>query len=979
MISRILIVLAALATLPGYIIASEKLATHSLEWAIAHDIVLGVAIVTLIWLLGLSVLFAWRKLQIKLIKTTEEARPGKFVRLVGDPIFDPNKGVYFNGAGEDGQMHKIVIEPKWWHLLPRSAISRDGEAEAAVLNGSYSSVLPGTEPSSLVMLKVGEVTVGFGSRVQYKGCSDYLLTAHHVVAPHAELNLCKRGLVVKLSEDILESTYESASEAVDFVMIKVPSNYWSKLGVGVGKLTTMTKRTTVTLYGGSNSMGLISSQGSAYKGRTGFAIIHEAPTTRGWSGTPLYQGNFIVGIHTGCGKLGETNCATNVNLLLELSSTQESNFSENSYSEIDEDNFVLRANREEYMEVEIKGKGKFLLGDADYINVTDKPSNWEKLKKARGEEIWEDAEDTEEQLDNYFKTSLVSWYNKGKETAAQFCKGAAEPVVEVTTDNLLESFKLPAGGHIGRCCATLIRLAEYQWQSPEIVSTRGMPLTHVGRTSCKFREALGKELGSNVQDAARVFPELKEYGWPRRGSEAEFGSLTYQAGRFRPSEPPKELFDAVRSLAAKYPRTAIRRVFRTNNWSKEEIAKEAEEIGKTKVNPKASPGVPLSILGQSNAEVLNRHGDLVYLAVAERLIALSEADLEADPSPRDLIRLGLCDPIRLFVKNEPHPIKKIEEGRFRLISSVSLVDQLVERLLFGPQNEAEIAQWQSVPSKPGMGLSQKWQQSALWRDLENKHRVAPAAEADISGFDWSVQKWELEADVCIRIERGKFPERMKKAALNRFKCFANAVFQLSNGELIEQGLPGLMKSGSYCTSSTNSRIRCLMAEIIKAPWCIAMGDDSVEGFVENAREKYDSLGHTCKDYVPCATSGNELKEINFCSHSIGETHCYLQTWAKTLFRFLSHPDDFDELAVELQGCPQWPRIRNYLCRIGRISDKIYRIRGNGEESRSEESEEEDGPRSGQDSNEENWHASTTGYGPSCHYGGDWEVGACAPL
>lgn len=326
----------------------------------------------------------------------------------------------------------------------------------------------------------------------------------------------------------------------------------------------------------------------------------------------------------------------------------------------------------------------------------------------------------------------------------------------------------------------------------------------------------------------------------------------------------------------------------------------------------------------------------MYLAVAERLIALSEADLEADPSPRDLIRLGLCDPIRLFVKNEPHPIKKIEEGRFRLISSVSLVDQLVERLLFGPQNEAEIAQWQSVPSKPGMGLSQKWQQSALWNDLANKHRVAPAAEADISGFDWSVQKWELEADVCIRIERGKFPERMRKAALNRFKCFSNAVFQLSNGELIEQGLPGLMKSGSYCTSSTNSRIRCLMAELIEAPWCIAMGDDSVEGFVENAREKYDLLGHTCKDYVPCATSGNELKEINFCSHSIGENHCFLQTWAKTLFRFLSHPDDFDELAVELQGCPQWPRIRNYLCRIGRISDKIYKTRGNGEEKSVEE-------------------------------------------
>lgn len=439
MISRMLIVLAALATLPGYIIASEKLATHTLEWAKVHDTALGVAIVTLIWLLGLSVLSAWRKLQVRLVKATPEAKPGNFVSLVGDPVFDPNKGVYFNGAGEDGQMHKIVIEPKWWHLLPRSAISRDGEAEAAILNGSYSSVLPGTEPTSLVMLKAGEVTVGFGSRVQYKGCSDYLLTAHHVVAPHAELNLCKRGLVVKLSEDMLESTYESALEAVDFVMIKIPSNYWSKLGVGVGKLTTMTKRTTVTLYGGSNSMGLTSSQGSAYKGRTGFAIIHEAPTTRGWSGTPLYQGNFIVGIHTGCGKLGETNCATNVNLLLELSSTQESNFSENSYSEIDEDNFVLRTNREEYMEVEIKGKGKFLLGDADYINVTGKPLDWERQKRARGEEIWGEDDETEEKLDNYFKTGLAAWYNKGKETAAQFCKGVAKPEAEISTDSLLES------------------------------------------------------------------------------------------------------------------------------------------------------------------------------------------------------------------------------------------------------------------------------------------------------------------------------------------------------------------------------------------------------------------------------------------------------------------------------------------------------------------------------------------------------------
>lgn len=432
--------LLALATLPGYIIASEKLNIQSLTGALAHDGLTGIWVLTLTLLLGQSVLCAWRRLQLRLVKTTFEAKPSNFVNLVGDPVFDPNKGVYFNGAGEDGQMHRIVIEPKWWHLLPNSAISRSGEAEAAILNGSYSSVLPGTEPSSLVMLKVGEVTVGLGSRVQYKGCSDYLLTAHHVVATHAELSLCKRGVVIKLEESMLESTYESGLESVDFIMIKIPSNYWSKLGVGVGKLSTMTKRTTVTLYGGNNSMGLISSQGPAYKGRAGFAIIHEAPTTRGWSGTPLYSGNFIVGIHTGCAELGKTNCATNVNLLLELSSTQESNFSENSYGEIDEDNFVLRSNRSEYIEVDIKGRGKFLMGDSDYLNITGKPSDWEKQKRAQGEEIWEDAEDTEEDMDNYFKNSVISWYKKGKETVTQFLKTETKrPEVAEDTDSLLES------------------------------------------------------------------------------------------------------------------------------------------------------------------------------------------------------------------------------------------------------------------------------------------------------------------------------------------------------------------------------------------------------------------------------------------------------------------------------------------------------------------------------------------------------------
>lgn len=315
--------------------------------------------------------------------------------------------------------------------------------------------------------------------------------------------------------------------------------------------------------------------------------------------------------------------------------------------------------------------------------------------------------------------------------------------------------------------------------------------------------------------------------------------------------------------------------------------------------------------------------NFISFVVAARLEALSQMSLEEKFSPEELVKRGYCDPVRLFVKQEPHPRRKIEQRRFRLISSVSLADQLVERLLFGYQNRLEIAMWQTTPSKPGMGLSLVEQSAAIWRDLVHKHSIAPACEADISGFDWSVQEWELRSDVEMRIALSDFPPKLAHAARARFHCLANSVFQLSNGEMISQGLPGLMKSGSYCTSSTNSRIRCLMAKIIDAPWCIAMGDDSVEGYVENAKEKYEILGHECKDYIACEVNPHfELKGVNFCSHYFGNGACWLTSWPKTLVKFFSSPDPrYYDLSAELNGSPNWAKIRRYVRRVGLGPDK----------------------------------------------------------
>lgn len=303
-----------------------------------------------------------------------------------------------------------------------------------------------------------------------------------------------------------------------------------------------------------------------------------------------------------------------------------------------------------------------------------------------------------------------------------------------------------------------------------------------------------------------------------------------------------------------------------------------------------------------------------------RLELLAKVELDSYNAV-DLVEWGLCDPVRLFVKQEPHPKRKIDSRRFRLISSVSIVDQIVERILFGYQNRLEIATWATCPSKPGMGLAVATQANAIWDDLYYKHTQCPAAEADISGFDWSVQEWELMADVEMRIKLGGFHAKAANAARNRFKCLALSVFQLSDGRLIAQSEPGLMKSGSYCTSSSNSRIRCLMAKLIGSPWCIAMGDDSVEGFVPNARELYSELGHDCKDYVLCSSKetkfGSRLTGVNFCSHFIGKDSFYLTSWCKTLFKYLaSSRREYLNLEAEMRGSPVWPKMNRYLCRVG---------------------------------------------------------------
>lgn len=288
----------------------------------------------------------------------------------------------------------------------------------------------------------------------------------------------------------------------------------------------------------------------------------------------------------------------------------------------------------------------------------------------------------------------------------------------------------------------------------------------------------------------------------------------------------------------------------------------ALNLVKTSLSMTASPGYPLCAHYRTNAdvppEVWSIVADVAVLRVA-LLHHLSDAAWVFEDTPEAcqfLVAVGATDPVKLFVKNEPHTAKKLVRKGYRLISSVSVVDQLVSRMLHGDLNELEIRNFHKLPSQPGMGLEDvDFKRMAGWITGE------PLVSTDISGFDWNVALWMLEDEALVRCALYQLPEghKARRAIMGRARALAHAVFVLSDGTMYAQCVPGLQKSGDYTTSSTNSRIMAMLLVHSGATkmWC--MGDDAVSVGTDETRLR---AFLDVKEFVESET------ELTFCSHSV---------------------------------------------------------------------------------------------------------------
>lgn len=276
-------------------------------------------------------------------------------------------------------------------------------------------------------------------------------------------------------------------------------------------------------------------------------------------------------------------------------------------------------------------------------------------------------------------------------------------------------------------------------------------------------------------------------------------------------------------------------------------------IVREKIHWQSSPGYPYCLNSPTNEAFFEvKDGQPSALAL-ERVWCLVKHRLgELD-----------CDPIKLFVKPEPHSARKIQRGAFRLISSVSVIDQIIDQMLFAPMNDAIVENYMLVPSKIG------------WSPYKRGYAMVPPnwISIDKSSWDWSVQPWifevilQVRAELCINSDSPAF-ERWEELAKFRYKkLFGEPIFVTSGGVLLKQREPGVQKSGCVNTISDNSmaqdilHLRVCREMGVKAPAQWSVGDDTYGQPVDDMRKYINLLSQY--SHVKSADRSGEFVGFSF--------------------------------------------------------------------------------------------------------------------
>lgn len=398
------------------------------------------------------------------------------------------------------------------------------------------------------------------------------------------------------------------------------------------------------------------------------------------------------------------------------------------------------------------------------------------------------------------------------------------------------------------------------------------------------------------------------YGHPQKGRGAEKASLDFQLRRLTPemSHPSEYYAAAVELLLPLYP------WYDAPELDDESIRRKLRFLMNFKLVPDSSPGFPFSTQCRNTVEAVELYGPLILDLAFERIKFYLDDDLSRlDVLER--LEMNLIDIWKTHIKEEPHPIEKIITGRHRIIFGGSLVNSLVERFFNQEYQDACASQWDTCPSKPGIGFSDE---SA--RLFYMRSRGIDKISSDVSGWDFSVDEKLLDYGFRIRKRRCRNPSPRWERAMNNV-CFSvhDALVAFTGGEVVHiRG--GIQKSGSFMTASLNSDSRNVLAVAVDIRCGVPIGKINIAGYAAMGDDLIqpdyglgdDVLVGCYRDWGFRVTDVARVKAnepFEFCSHLFHEYGAELLSSARTLFRLLGQTPSIEFL---MQFCYECRHNRN---------------------------------------------------------------------
>lgn len=252
------------------------------------------------------------------------------------------------------------------------------------------------------------------------------------------------------------------------------------------------------------------------------------------------------------------------------------------------------------------------------------------------------------------------------------------------------------------------------------------------------------------------------------------------------------------------------------------------------IDPTSIPGCcVLSAYGSVNRDVLkitlDSHGNRVYDPTRLEMVKQLALRRFTDLLDNEL----QADPLKVFVKQEPHKETKLLDGRYRLITGVSLIDTIVDRIIFGELIRTAAKPTNTLRTPCAVGWAPN---KGGWRWISMHYRNG--FSIDRTAWDWTVNEWMVQMwETFILNLCPGHPLWWRQMVKNRFiLLFYIARYSFPDGQLIAQANPGIMKSGCLLTLILNSVGQTILHVLVQfrlnknplenMPLC--MGDDTLQ-------------------------------------------------------------------------------------------------------------------------------------------------------